>query len=234
MPYTVWASHYIYEDTDTATCNVNIDEWRRIHDDSEGAERIFAKITVGDKTAYIALGAPVTELVPISDHKCVFLPLWMLEILEIEGSGETVEIEWLDSDHFPEATRIVLRPHDSAFQHADIKEELERALTSIGVLQLGSSIPVVLKELGGFTVMFDVVGLEPTALVLMQGDEVAIEFDEAVDAVPAPTPQLATALPAEPMLPVINDGGYKLGGTRRTAGWNPWKEVAVDQLLKKV
>ena len=70
--------------------------------------------------------------------------------------------------------------------------------------------------------MFDVVGLEPTALVLMQGDEVAIEFDEAVDAVPtpvAPTP----VEPAEPMLPIINDGGYKLGGTRRTPGWNPWK-----------
>ena len=228
MSYTAWSQHYIYEDTDSATCNVNIDEWRRIHDEAVGAERIFAKIVVGDKTTYIALGAPVAEIVPHSEHIALFLPSWILDILSIEGSGETVQVEWLDSDHFPDATRIVLRPHDSAFQHADIKEELERALTSMGVLQLGSSIPVALKELGGFTVMFDVVGLEPTALALMQGDEVVIEFDEAVDAVPVappPTPQAPTSEPAEPMLPIINDGGYKLGGTRRTPGWNPWKKV---------
>ena len=222
MSYSSWSQHYIYDDTDSATCNVNIDEWRRIHDEAVGAERIFAKIVVGDKITYIALGAPVTELVPHSAHTALFLPAWILDILGIEGSGETVQVEWLDSDHFPEATRIVLRPHDSAFQHADIKEELERALTSMGVLQLGSSIPVALKELGGFTVMFDVVGLEPTALALMQGDEVAIEFDEAVDAVPVAPPPTPVE-PAEPMLPIINDGGYKLGGTRRTPGWNPWK-----------
>jgi len=220
MPYTVWAQHYIYEETDAATCNVNIDEWRRIHEDED--QRIFAKVGLGDKTAYIALGAPVTEVVPMSEHKCVFLPSWVLDVLGTDGSGETVEIEWLSAEHFPEATRIVLRPHDSAFQHADIKEELERALTSIGVLQLGSTVPVALRELGGFTVNFDVVGLEPTALVLMQGDEVAIEFDEAVDAIPVePEPEPEPV--SEPMLPIINDGGYKLGGVQRVPGWNPYR-----------
>ena len=221
MPYTVWAQHYIYEETDTATCNVNINEWRRLSEDED--QRIFAKISVGDKTTYIALGAPVTEVVPMSEHTCVFLPQWLLDMLCIEGSGETVEVEWLNAEHFPEATRIVLRPHDSAFQHADIKEELERALTSIGVLQLGSTVPVALRELGGFTVNFDVVGLEPTALVLMQGDEVAIEFDESVDAIPLepePEPQPPVS---EPMLPIINDGGYKLGGVQRVPGWNPYR-----------
>jgi hypothetical protein len=224
MPYTVWAQHYIYEETDTATCNVNIDEWRRISEDED--QRIFAKVSVDDKTTYIALGAPVTEVVPMSEHKCVFLPQWLLDMLGLEGSGETVEVEWLSAEHFPEATRIVLRPHDSAFQHADIKEELERALTSIGVLQLGSTVPVALRELGGFTVNFDVVGLEPTALVLMQGDEVTIEFDEAVDAIPAepePQPPVSEPLVSEPMLPIINDGGYKLGGVQRVPGWNPYR-----------
>jgi hypothetical protein len=223
MPYTVWAQHYIYEETDAATCNVNINEWRRIHEDED--QRIFAKVSVGPKTAYIALGAPVTEVVPMSDHTGVFLPSWLLDILEIEGSGETVEIEWLTAEHFPEATRIVLRPHDSAFQHSDIKEELERALTSIGVLQLGSTVPVSLKELGGFTVNFDVVGLEPTALVLMQGDEVAIEFDEAVDAIPLEPEPVPEALegPTQ-MLPSINSG-QKLGGVQRAAGWNPYRSV---------
>lgn len=222
MPYTVWAQHYIYEETDAATCNVNINEWRRIHEDED--QRIFAKVSVGPKTAYIALGAPVTEVIPMSDHTSVFLPQWLLDMLGTEGSGETVEIEWLNAEHFPEATRIVLRPHDSAFQHSDIKEELERALTSIGVLQLGSTVPVSLKELGGFTVNFDVVGLEPTALVLMQGDEVAIEFDEAVDAIPVEPEPVPEALEGPtPMLPSINSG-QKLGGVQRAAGWNPYRD----------
>ena len=100
MSYTAWSQHYIYEDTDSATCNVNIDEWRRIHDEAVGAERIFAKIVVGDKTTYIALGAPVAEIVPHSEHIALFLPSWILDILEAEGSGETVQVEWLDSDPF--------------------------------------------------------------------------------------------------------------------------------------
>jgi len=224
------------------TCNVNIFEWRRIHDTNENSERLFAKISLQEKTVYIALGTPVCgEITPECDNTAIFLPEWAFVVLGIEGSGENVLIEWLDSDHFPEATRIVLRPHDSVFFNADAKEELERALTTIGILQIGTTIPVPLHTFGGFTVNVDVVGLEPTPLVLMQGDEVAIDFEEALDNVgpapapaPAPSPAPGPAPAEEPsdsqMLPpqIVSDGGYQLGGASRPRGtdgrsWNPWR-----------
>jgi hypothetical protein len=230
MNYTVWSHNFIYDENDSSICNVNLIEWRRLHDENETAERLFAKISVGEKTVYIALGTPITgELIPASTHTALFLPSWALGLLCCEGSGETVTVEWLDSESFPEATRIVLRPHDSAFFHADAKEELERALTSIGVLQLGTTIPVALSALGGFSVNVDVVGLEPTALVLMQGDEVVIEFEEALDA-PAPPPSSPEPQPivTPPPEVAVPPAGHQLGGISRPRGpdgrsWNPWR-----------
>lgn len=231
MEYTVWAQHFIYEEIDPSICCVPVNEWRRIHDEQPAAKRIFAKIIAPSTTIYVALGAPViAEVIPDSEHKPVFLPGWVLDMLGTNGAGEIVTIEWLDSEYFPEATRIVLRPHDSAFYHADAKEELERVLTTMGVLQLGSTIHVPVSLLGGFVITFDVIGLEPAPLVLMEGDEVTIEFEGAIDeapmTVPPSSPEPVEPFVEEPMLPqgpVVYDGGYTLGGTRRPRGWNPYR-----------
>jgi len=235
MQYSSWSQNFIYDDTDCMTFNINLAEWRRIYDENENCERLFAKITLDEKIVYIALGTPICgEVIPNSDNIAIFLPDWALVRLGIEGSGENIQVEWLDSEHFPEATRIVLRPHDSAFFNADAKEELERALTTIGVLQVGTTIPVPLNTLGGFIVHIDVIALEPTPLVLMQGDEVAIEFEEALDSIttaPAPTPVPEPEPEPEPEpapATFVSDGGYQLGGISRPRGtdgrsWNPWR-----------
>ena len=150
-------------------------------------------------------------------------------------------VQWMSEDFFPEATRIVLRPRDSAFYHADAKGELERALTQIGVLQSGTTITVPLDILGGYEVEFDVIVTEPVDLVLMQGDEVVIEFEEALDGAAeaqAPRPQVSPiVIPFEecPMVssiervatPVPEPVGHILGGTSRRMAdgrvWNPWR-----------
>jgi hypothetical protein len=112
----------------------------------------------------------------------MFLPPWMLGVLGVDGSGEEVEVEWMSQEAFPEATKILLQPHDSAFYHADAKEELETALTRLGVVKAGTTIQIPLQKLGGYEVPFDIVSCEPANVVLAEGDEVAIEFEEAVDA----------------------------------------------------
>ncbi len=112
----------------------------------------------------------------------MFLPPWILGVLGVDGSGEEVEVEWMSQEAFPEATKILLRPHDSAFYHADAKEELETALTRLGVVKAGTTIQIPLQKLGGYEVPFDIVSCEPANVVLAEGDEVAIEFEEAVDA----------------------------------------------------
>jgi len=177
----------------------------------------------------------------------IFAPPSVLVGLGLIGNGEEVGITWRNEEAFPEATRIVLRPQDSAFYHADAKEELERALTRIGVLQAGQSIIVPLQVLGGFEICFDVIVTEPASIVLMQGDEVALEFEEALDGAaeaqaPAPpAPPAGLIRPGSPLpeedfgvleepgiLPAFPGGGQILGGSIPKPAvngrpWNPYR-----------
>lgn len=240
MSYNAWSQTFLGADSEMeSTCTCAVIEWRRIHEENPGAKRIFAKLTTNEKTAYVALGSPIQNDGELP-NAALFLPNWVLSILAIEGTGEAIEVEWLTEEYFPEATRIVLRPHDSAFFHADAKEELERVLTRMGVLQTGITIPVPLQELGGFAVQVDVVLLEPTNLVLMQGDEVSIEFENALDQevaqpvaqevapidIPEPIPDVSSMI-AEGE-PTAQPPGHVLGGVVKKAlpdgrPWNPWR-----------
>jgi hypothetical protein len=249
----LWSTAYIFEPgaEDWATCAVDVAVWRRITEEQEGAKRIFACIQFGEASLYCALGAPVQ-----ASHEGgggagrmdrLYLPAWRLEQLGIDGCGEIAQVEWFSEEAFPEATRIVLRPHDSAFYHADAKEELERGLTRLGVLNQGQTITVPMSLLGDFPIQLDVVRTEPAGLVLAEGDEVALEFEEAHDrameaeaavaraaeaaaaaAVAAEFADCSGMIPLVPM-PAPPAGGQRLGGAapRLTADgrrWNPWRD----------
>jgi hypothetical protein len=250
----LWSTTFLEEGPgEYATCAVTVSDWRRLTDEHEGVKRLIAQITVPEtgKVQYAALGSPISLNWQAGQQNAgqLFLPPWMLERLEITGCGEHAEVEWLSEEAFPEATRIKLRPHDSAFYHVDAKEELERCLTRVGVLQLGQTIPLPLEGLGGYEVQFDVVELEPAQIVLANGEEVALEFDEALDAATAGVGASAVAPPVpEPTAPPTEDwsslvpdlvapapaeesAGYRLGGQNRPRladgrPWNPWRDIA--------
>jgi hypothetical protein len=215
----VWSSVFL-EERDWATCSLPVHAWRRITEDNPAA-RLIAEITHDEKKIYVALGTPTNEGTGTDN---IYIPSWLVDHLGIEGSGQHADVTWLTQDCFPEASRIVLRPHDSAFYHADAKEELERALTRLGVIREGDTAVIPLGCLGDYEIPFDIVKTEPANIVLAQGDEVAIEFEEALDAVaPEPEPEPAPAPAPAPTGPVgIMLGGevrYMPDGTR----WNPWK-----------
>ena len=251
MDYNAWSQTFITDTIDTATCIIDVGEWRRVHDEYEGAKRIFAKLnnTNNGTVFYMALGSPIyDEMNHNIDKKSIFLKQFVLDTLQLD-SGENIQVEWMTNEYFPEATRIVLRPHDSAFFHADAKEELERALTRIGVLQMSTTISVPLELLGGFNVLLDVITLEPATIVLMEGDEVTIEFEGALDSmntamaepvaepvavhvaehVVVPVPVPFTNEPLIPSEPLNTFGvGNTLGGSTRSRlldgrAWNPWR-----------
>jgi len=227
---------------DPAICSVPLNTWRRITEENPGA-RLFGRISYEGKEIFAALGGPnqITE----GTSEKLYLPSWMLDNLGALGEGERVEVEWLSQEAFPEATRIVLRPHDSAFYHADAKEELERCLTRLGVLRQGDTLVLPLECLGGFDVVFDVITTEPANLVLAQGDEVVMEFEEALDAIPPPPPRPPTPVPESLFAPVQEPfpqseiTGVRLGGEERLmpdgTRWNPWKHGpwSKDSELKK-
>lgn len=219
-------SHIFLEERDWATCCVTLPKWRQITEEYPGS-RIFAEITDNDTKVFVALGTPHSE--NNFDNK-IYLPNWFLDKLGMDGCGESAEVKWLSQEHFPQATRIVLRPHDSAFYHVDAKKELEPALTRIGVIQEGHEIIVPLESLGGYEITFDIVKTEPANIVLAEGDEVVMEFEEALDAqkseesVPEPFTSTNTNTNVHTPLPT---GGHILGGEIRFmpdgTRWNPWK-----------
>lgn len=236
----LWSNLFLDEGAsgapDWATCSLNVGTWRRVTAENEEAKRLFARIRCeqAGTEAYCALGSPVQGEGGGSER--LFVPQWVLERLGLEGTGEGVSVEWLSEEAFPEATRIVLRPHDSAFYHADAKEELERGLTRMGVLTVGATVTIPIEELGGFQISFDIVAAEPANVVLAQGDEVALEFEEPLDGgpgVPAPPATPAASEIAGEMLPAapppLEPAGQRLGGApvRRMADgrpWNPWRD----------
>ena len=225
-------SHAFLDESPGSLCAVEQRIWLGAQEEI-GGNRLIAEITAGDRVVYSAVGSPLGAQQGGGDR--IFAPTWILDQLRLNGSGEDVAVRWRSEEFFPEATRLVLRPHDSAFYHADAKEELERALTRLGVLQAGTTITVPLEILGGYEIQFDVLVTEPASVVLMEGDEVVMEFEEALDGAaeaqapivtPAPAP-IDDTEPMIPMMPLAEPVGQVLGGTTRrmTDGrpWNPWR-----------
>ena len=224
----LWSAIFVSDDSDWATCSVSPYRWREVTDENPQAQRIIAHVEVGGKSIYIPLGAPM----PHDSHNSLFLPNWAISNLGIDGTGEVATVTWMSQEAFPSATRIVLRPHDSALHSVDAKEELEIALTRLGVLRCGDTLLIPIGGLGGYEIAFDVVVTEPANIVLAEGDEVAMEFEEALDAPSAPLePEEFEAEPFEEdgMIetpPALN--GHVLGGepTRRMPdgrAWNPYR-----------
>ena len=190
----LWSQSFLSDTPDTATCQFPIGAWRLIHEQFPDVTRLIGKLSVGSRTVYCALGNPIQPSEAEYSVDNLYIPLWAVQRLGIEGVGERGKVEWLSQEAFPEATRIVLKPHDSAFYGTDVKGVLEVALTRFGVLQTGDCIPVTIESLGGMEIWFDVVKTEPANVVLLQGEEVEIEFEPLV---PFVEPEVPTA-PQEP------------------------------------
>lgn len=220
----LWSNIFL-EEADWATCSVSVATWRKITEEHEGTRQI-ARIKSGEREVYIALGTPNNV---VAENQ-IYVPSWLVDHLGVDGAGNTVEVTWLTQEAFPEATRIVLRPQDSAFYHADAKEELERALTRLGVIRTGDTILVPLESLGGYEIPFDVVLTEPANIVLAQGDEVIMEFEEALDAISSEeeSEEETEVVTPEPE-PQPEPQGQTLGGEVRYLPdgrrWNPWRDA---------
>ena len=135
---------------------------------------------IGSMECIVAIGNPI--MTDSGDDKKVYMPQWLLEQHGFQGEGEVSEVKILTEEAFPQATKIVLRVVDSAFYNSDVKKELEIALTRIGVIKKGQLLHIPIEALDNFVVDIYVSELEPANLVLCEGEEVVVEFEEPVDA----------------------------------------------------
>lgn len=230
-------------DTDSFSIQADQQLWQEIIRDQTG-RRVFLSVQQPDDTRppWIApLGAPVHDVERPDGHS-LYMPLWMIDAGHFHGIGEPVEIDVLEEDSFPAATRIVLRVIDSAFYNTDVKAELERALSAIGVIRTHTTLQIPLASMDNYSIDVFVAHTEPADLVLCEGEEVALEFEEPVDQIaplrpPTPIPEVPALL--EPMAstdglfggssatgsPFATAGqGQALGGSNDQTVGSPWAQ----------
>ena len=199
MDYTVkvYSKAFLdrYEPDGWATASISKDFWNEIYQNQTG-RRLFLRFEHEGISKIIAIGAPVEdENRRVQEHK-VWIPLSFLDQLLTPGVGEEMRVQVFTDEAFPEATRIVVRSVDSAVYNSDVRSELERAFTHMGILERHQMVQVPIEALGGFPVDLFISEVEPADMVLCHGDEVTLEFEEAVDAIEPPPPRVPTPPPA--------------------------------------
>jgi hypothetical protein len=237
MDYTVclWSKAYApTQDTDPFSIQVDQALWEIIIR-NQVTGRAFLNVKNGDISSWIA---PMGQPIPMADKEInennnynIYVPLWMLDAGQFTGMGEEVKVTFLDSEAFPEATHIVFKVVDSAFYNSDVKDELEKALTSIGVIQQHTTLQIPVSLLGGYEVEIFVSKTEPADIVLCHGEEVTVEFEQPVDHY-EPPPRPPTPIPEVPeqdvlqpspvLLPqsnVFTGQGYTLGTGVEPPAW---------------
>ncbi len=167
--------------------------WKEMME-NENAGRCFLRIESNGKDWICPIGQPISEQ---NLDDAVFLPSWMTNCAGFQGTGEAVTICELDKEAFPEATKLTLRVIDSAFYNAQVKEELEHALSNLGVVKKHSLFQIPIQGLGGYEIEVFVANTEPADIVLCEGDEVVVEFEEPVDQI-QPPPRPPTPVPPQP------------------------------------
>jgi hypothetical protein len=221
--YTLASTAYLESEANaqTSVCYIEESDWEQRLLESPDIRRLFAMINFPDGSTRIsAVEHVAARHVPSHMERPIFLPLWMLP--ETTSLGEAVDVEFFSQDAFPEASRIVLKPLDSAFYSTDVKHELTECLSRLGVLKRHDTVLLRLDGLGGFEMGFYVVDLEPADLVLLNAEEVVVEFEEAADQWDGRRPD--THLPEEPAVLETAAPGQVLGGgpVRRMPDGRPW------------
>jgi hypothetical protein len=192
--YSIYSTVYHNQILSSYNCYLDEKEWLRVTNEFESS-RIFARIINGEKSWICALGSPIrsdnTEVV-----KPLFVPQWMLDQIEEEGSGSLLEVQWMPSDVFDNSEHIVLEPFDDISEIENIDDILQIELTKLGILQKNKIIHIEINEV---TIPFLVKNVSPASIVLCQGDEVSLEFyKEPSVRIPTPIPP-----PIEELIPEI-------------------------------
>ncbi len=223
--FSIFTTNYI-ESNESHTAVLSMNEWTRLSDMVK-SPRLFANIHFGEKSILCALNCNHVE----GDFpKSLFLPEWMIPHGEVIGTEFDVDV--LGVEALPQAEHVILRPLDSAFYNTDAKDELEKNLTRLGCLTKGQIVLLGLDELGGYQMPFYIVDTMPADSVLLDGDHISCEFEEALDQfdgrpptpIPEAPPMLNTMIeePA-PKQEKFQGEGHRLGGdVKRMPDGRPW------------
>ena len=228
-PIKIWSKAYAPSpDTDSFSIQTEKSLWEEILR-QEGSRRKFLRIEhpegLDDWIAPIGQPVTVDDSEEHETSRNLYLPLWMIDAGHFRGEGEEAVLTIMDEEFFPNASKIVLRVIDSAFYNADIKEELERALSAMGVIKQHTTLQIPIPALGGYTVEVFIAETEPANVVLCDGEEVAVEFQEPLDQIAPPRPptlipEPVSVISTDEMIPesTLRTGFHAFQGQGRLVG----------------
>ena len=238
-PISIWSKAYA-PSVDNDIYSVQVDKyiWEKAMS-QEGSKRKFLQIQhpygLDDWIAPIGQPVQIEHVDTVEERRySIYMPLWMIDASHVEGEGIGSTVQIIDEEYFPQATRIVFRVIDSAIYNADIKEELERALSAMGVIREHTTLHIPVEALGGYPVEVFVSKTEPVNLVLCDGEEVVVEFEEPVDQISPPESEAeAQPEPNTIMVPEIHTSsstfsafqgsGNTLGGSNASITMPEWR-----------
>lgn len=141
----------------------------------------------------IAVGDPVPAENGWSRN--LYVPQWILESAGMAGEGEEIQVRFERCEVLPKATTLGFKILGEVPEGIDLRELLEGALSSLGVLEAGQIIPAPVLEGVHLLVQTCEPGGGP---VFLDGAEIALELESDEPPRPPTPPRAPTPLPAEP------------------------------------
>jgi hypothetical protein len=227
--YSIYSIAYLEQEVSNYNCYLDEKEWINVTSENPTI-RLFARISNNGKEWYVALGQPIkTNFNNNNNNKSLFVPNWMIDQISVFGDGDSFKVEWIPVEFFENSTHICLKMVDSHYESNTIDEELSIELTKIGILQSGTKIYINIPSLDNYTVIYEVIMLEPANIVLCEGDEVSLEFIKDTSLIPTvgrpitPYPEELLLPPSAPVNEVNENVSNTLGGTKHEEKYNPWR-----------
>lgn len=167
----------------------------KLMEEFDEGERLYIKLinTENNMEFLTVIGIPHNY-----DKNTVFVPQWILNLLECPGNNDTiVRIQKADIDDIPILNKITIRPLDPIAFDIDTLECFQKTLMNLHSIKEKIIIPINLPEIDkDFVIYAYIEAVEPGPIARIIGGEINVEF---INDFEEPAPAIE---PTQP--PIIN------------------------------
>jgi hypothetical protein len=139
----------------------------------EGETSLLMKLvnTTNNKEIIVTIGIP-----HYYEKDTIYVPQWILDMIGCTGNCDTpIRLSKLDTV-LPKATSIIIKPLDPMAFKVDLVECFQKVLETLHTLQEGTTIPVIIPELGNYEYLAYIEKVEPEGISRTHADDLAVEF----------------------------------------------------------
>lgn len=168
-------------------------------DENDNVFLVKLQNTNNNQEVVVSIGIP-----HYYEKDTIYVPQWILDMIGCIGNCDTpVKLIMLDEE-LPLATSITIKPLDPLAFKVDLVECFQKVLENVCTLQEGSTIPVLIPELGNYEYLAYIEKVEPAKISRTHSDDLNVEFLRDFEEVESAT-QNPHSIPITPPFPIQND-----------------------------